>query len=56
MATADMVIDNYALGSLERMGFDYVSLAERKPELVMVHMPGCGTRGRWAGERTLAIC
>jgi len=53
IATADVVIDNYALGSLERMGFDYVSLRERNPDLVMVHMPGCGTRGRWARERTL---
>jgi len=53
MATADLVINNYAQGSLDRMGFDFASLAARNPKLVMVHMPGCGTRGRWAKERTL---
>ena len=53
IVTADLVIDNYAQGSLERMGFDYETLKHRNPKLVMVHMPGCGTRGRWAKERTL---
>jgi len=53
MATADLAINNYALGSFDRMGLDYASLAERNPGLVMIHMPGCGTQGRWAQERTL---
>ena len=53
IASADLAINNYALGSFDRMGLDYASLAERNPGLVMIHMPGCGTRGRWAKERTL---
>ncbi len=53
MATADLAINNYALGSFDRMGLDYASLSERNPGLVMIHMPGCGTQGRWARERTL---
>jgi benzylsuccinate CoA-transferase BbsF subunit len=53
MATADLAINNYALGSFDRMGLDYASLAERNPGLVMIHMPGCGSQGRWAKERTL---
>ena len=53
MATADIVFNNYALGSFDRMGLDYATLAARNPSLIMVHMPGCGTRGRWAKERTL---
>ena len=53
IGTADLVIDNYALGSLARMGFRYEHLAERNPGLVMLHMPGCGPRGRWSRERSL---
>ena len=53
IATADLVINNYALGSFDRMGLDYASLSERNPGLIVVHMPGCGDRGRWAKERTL---
>jgi crotonobetainyl-CoA:carnitine CoA-transferase CaiB-like acyl-CoA transferase len=53
IATADLVINNYALGSFDRMGLDYASLSKRNPGLIMIHMPGCGTRGRWAPERTL---
>ncbi len=53
MATADLVINNYSVGSLARMGLDFESLSERNPKLSMVHMPGCGTRGRWSKERTM---
>ncbi len=53
IATADLVIDNYALGSFDRMGLDYATLSARNPGLIVVHMPGCGDRGRWAKERTL---
>jgi len=53
MVSADLVIDNYSLGGLERMGLDFATLSERNPKLSMIHMPGCGVKGRWAKERTL---
>ena len=52
-ATADVVIDNYSMDGLKRMGLDFETLSERNPGLSMVHMPGCGTKGRWSTERTM---
>ena len=51
-ATADVVINNFRPGVLDRMGLGYDVLKEVNPAIVVVHMPGCGTEGPWASRPT----
>ncbi|MEQ8860724.1 MAG: CoA transferase [Pseudomonadales bacterium] len=52
IATADVVTENYRAGSFARMGFDYATLAERNPGLVLAHLPGIGSTGPWRDRAT----
>ena len=51
--TADVVVNNFRPGSLDRMGFGYEVLAERNPGLVVCNLPGAHPRGPWAGRATM---
>jgi crotonobetainyl-CoA:carnitine CoA-transferase CaiB-like acyl-CoA transferase len=42
---ADVVTENFAFGAMGRLGLDYDTLAEVKPGLVMLSMPGFGSSG-----------
>ena len=42
---ADMVVDNYRMGVLERLGIDYASLKEANPEIITVSVTGYGEGG-----------
>jgi crotonobetainyl-CoA:carnitine CoA-transferase CaiB-like acyl-CoA transferase len=42
---ADVFVTNLRLGALERLGFDYASLAVRNPRLVYAAVTGYGTTG-----------
>ncbi|HEY1486548.1 MAG TPA: CoA transferase [Micromonosporaceae bacterium] len=42
---ADVVTENFAYGAMKRLGLDYASLAEIRPGLVMLSMPGFGSSG-----------
>jgi crotonobetainyl-CoA:carnitine CoA-transferase CaiB-like acyl-CoA transferase len=42
---ADVVTENFAFGAMKRLGLDYDSLLEIRPDLVMLSMPGFGSAG-----------
>jgi len=48
--TADIVIQNFLPGQLDRWGLEYESLAAENPRLIMVHISGYGRTGPRAAE------
>jgi formyl-CoA transferase len=47
-ATSDIVVENFKLGALERMGLGYEQLREVNPRLVWATVSGYGPDGPWA--------
>jgi len=47
---ADVVLENFRPGVLDRMGLDFASLSARNPKLVMTHISGFGQTGPLAGQ------
>lgn len=47
---ADVLVENFKVGDLERYGLDYASLAERNPGLVYLSITGFGQTGPRAKE------
>ena len=45
---ADVLVENFKVGSLEKFGLDYASLARLNPGLVYCSISGFGQRGRYA--------
>ena len=48
LETADVLIENYAAGALERLGLGYDDLAARFPRLIYASCKGYGADSRWA--------
>ncbi|WP_338090559.1 CaiB/BaiF CoA-transferase family protein [Planosporangium thailandense] len=48
IATADVVVENFRPGTMERWGMDYPTLARVNPGLVMVRVSGFGQDGPYA--------
>lgn len=48
IATADVVINNFRPGVMERMGLGYRDLKALKPDIVLLHLPGAHRVGPWA--------
>ncbi|PTM92085.1 CaiB/BaiF CoA transferase family protein [Mycoplana dimorpha] len=48
--TADVVIENFKVGGLEKYGLDYESLAEENPKLVYCSITGFGQDGPYAAR------
>ena len=46
--TADVVVENYRKGSLAKLGLDYESLRQRKPELIYASLNAYGYDGPWS--------
>ena len=46
--TADVVINNFRPGALERMGFGFDELSRRNPGIVLCNLPGAHPVGPWA--------
>jgi crotonobetainyl-CoA:carnitine CoA-transferase CaiB-like acyl-CoA transferase len=44
---ADVVIENFAAGVLDRLGLGYEQLSETRPDIVVVSMSGMGHTGPW---------
>jgi len=44
---ADIVIDNYSVGVLSKLGLDYDELKKSNPEIIMLSMPAFGSDGPW---------
>ncbi len=49
-ATADVVIENFRPGTLERWGLGWEVLSERNPRLVLCRVTGFGQKGPYAGR------
>jgi benzylsuccinate CoA-transferase BbsF subunit len=52
VAQADVVTNNYRPGALDRMGLGYAVLKERKPDIVLLDLPGTHSTGPWSGRPT----
>ena len=49
VSISDVLIENFRQGSLERLGYDYQTLRQHRPDLVYVSMPAFGNTGPWKG-------
>jgi crotonobetainyl-CoA:carnitine CoA-transferase CaiB-like acyl-CoA transferase len=49
VATADVVLENYAAGVIEKLGLTYEVLSARNPSLIMIRQPGFGADGPESG-------
>jgi crotonobetainyl-CoA:carnitine CoA-transferase CaiB-like acyl-CoA transferase len=49
IAKADVVVENFRAGTMEKMGLGYSRLAEAHPRLILVSISGFGTEGPYAG-------
>jgi crotonobetainyl-CoA:carnitine CoA-transferase CaiB-like acyl-CoA transferase len=47
VAHCDVLIENFASGVMERLGLDYDSLLEYRPDLIMASISGYGETGPW---------
>ncbi len=48
IATADLVVNNFRPGALDRMGLGYETLRALKDDIVLLNMPGAHRYGPWA--------
>ena len=48
VATADVVVNNFRPGAMERMGLGYDVLCALKPDIVLLNLPGAHRHGPWA--------
>lgn len=51
LAEADVVVQGYRPGALDRFGLDPAALTERHPHLVVVRLSAWGTTGPWGRRR-----
>lgn len=54
---SDIVVENFKVGTMEKMGLGYESLAVEKPDLIMASISGFGSKGPardWAGFDQIA--
>jgi crotonobetainyl-CoA:carnitine CoA-transferase CaiB-like acyl-CoA transferase len=50
---ADVLVEGYSAGTIERLGFGWDAVRELNPNLVMLSMPGWGGEGPYRGYVTL---
>jgi crotonobetainyl-CoA:carnitine CoA-transferase CaiB-like acyl-CoA transferase len=48
IATADVVVNNFRPGAMDRMGLGYDVLTTIKPDIVLLNLPGAHRKGPWA--------
>ena len=51
---ADVVVENFRPGVMDRFGLGYATLAERNPRIVYASITGYGVTGPWRGRRAYA--
>jgi crotonobetainyl-CoA:carnitine CoA-transferase CaiB-like acyl-CoA transferase len=54
VATADVLVENYRPGVMQRLGLDYATLSALNPRLVYCSISGFGQTGEWAGRSAYA--
>lgn len=50
LKNADVLIENFKVGSLEKLGFSYAQIKDLYPKLVYCSITGFGQTGPWASE------
>jgi crotonobetainyl-CoA:carnitine CoA-transferase CaiB-like acyl-CoA transferase len=50
IATADIVVNNFRPGVMDRMGLGYEALRAVKPDVILLNLPGAHRQGPWAGH------
>ncbi len=53
VAWADIVVENFSSGTMERLGLGYHDLRQVRPDLIMVSLPMFGHTGPWSGQSGL---
>ncbi|MCP5024793.1 MAG: CoA transferase [Actinomycetia bacterium] len=53
IATADVVVNNFRPGAMERMGLGYETLDELRPGIVLLNLPGAHRFGPWAPRASM---
>lgn len=53
ITTADIVVNNFRPGALERMGLGYDVLRELKHDIVLLNLPGAHRHGPWADRPSM---
>jgi crotonobetainyl-CoA:carnitine CoA-transferase CaiB-like acyl-CoA transferase len=53
IARADIVVNNFRPGALDRMGLGYSTLREIKPDILLLNLPGAHPKGPWAGRASM---
>jgi crotonobetainyl-CoA:carnitine CoA-transferase CaiB-like acyl-CoA transferase len=48
LATADVVVESFRPGVMQRLGFDYATVAEKYPKIVYASLSAYGQSGAWA--------
>ena len=48
IATADIVVNNFRPGALEKMGLGYEVLCDLKADIILLNLPGAHRHGPWA--------
>lgn len=47
VSISDVLVENFRQGSLERLGYDYETLRQIRPDLIYASMPAFGNSGPW---------
>ncbi len=53
IATADVVVNNFRPGAMDRMGLGYEVLRSIKSDIVSLNLPGAHRRGPWAARSSM---
>jgi crotonobetainyl-CoA:carnitine CoA-transferase CaiB-like acyl-CoA transferase len=53
IASADIVLNNFRPGALDRMGLGYSVLRELKSDIILLNLPGAHPKGPWAGRASM---
>ncbi len=48
IGTADLVVNNFRPGAMDRMGLGFEAIRELKDDIVLLNMPGAHRKGPWA--------
>ena len=52
VSKADVVTNNFRPGALDRMGLGYADLRARKPDVILLNLPGTHPQGPWSQRPT----